>query len=144
MLAGASLPLLLLGVTDALAWGRPFGSILANLQANVVEGRSLLYGTSPAHWYGLQFLERWGAAAGVIAALSVWGARRDPLPVLIALVVVLTHSAIAHKEYRFIYPAIPLAMFSAAVGSAELCQWLAARLRRPALHAGLVAGAGVP
>jgi hypothetical protein len=142
-LAGASLPLLLLGVTDALAWGTPFGSILANFQANIFEGRSLLYGTSPAPWYGLQLLERWGVAASAIAALAVWGARRDPLPLLVALVVVLTHSAIAHKEYRFIYPAIPLAMFLAALGSAELCRWLAARLKRPALHAGLVAGAGV-
>jgi hypothetical protein len=50
-------------------------------------------------------------------------------------------AAIAHKEYRFIYPAIPLELFSAAPGSAEFCRWLAARLKRPAVHAGLVTGA---
>jgi hypothetical protein len=143
LLAGASQPLLLLGVIDALAWGTPFGSILANFQANIVEGRSLLYGTSPVDWYVLLFLERWSAAVGAIAVLSAWGARRDPLPLLVALVVVLTHSAIAHKEYRFIYPAIPLVLFSAALGSAEFCRWLAARLNRPALHAGFVAVAAV-
>jgi len=143
LLAGASLPLLILGVADAFAWGMPFGSIVSNFQANILEGRSLLYGTSPAGWYVLQFLERWCAAVAAIAALAVWGARRDPLPLLVALVVVLTHSAIAHKEYRFVYPAIPLVLLSAALGSAELCRWLAARLKRPAVHAGLVTGACV-
>jgi len=34
-------------------------------------------------------------------------------------------------------------LFCAALGSAELCRWLAARLQRPAVHAGLVTGACV-
>lgn len=143
LLAGASLPLLALALVDSLAWGTPFGSILANVQANLVEGRSVMYGTSPADWYLLQIVERWGIATGAIAVLAMWGARRDPLPVLVALVVVLTHSAIAHKEYRFIYPAIPLVLLSAALGTAEFCRWFAAWLKRPVVHAGLVAGASV-
>jgi hypothetical protein len=140
LLAGASLPLLALGLSDWIAWSVPFGSIIANFTANVLEGRSHIYGTSGGDWYALQFLQQWQSAAAVIALLALWGVRRAALPLVLALVVVLVHSAIAHKEYRFIYPAIPLVLVSAAFGSAEFCRCLAARLKRP-VHAGLVVAA---
>jgi hypothetical protein len=57
----------------------------------------------------------------LIGALALWGAVRQPLPLLVSLVIVLAHSASAHKGYRFIYPAIPLILFCASLGSAELC-----------------------
>jgi hypothetical protein len=127
LLAGASLPLVVLGLTDWATWSAPFGSIVTNFKANVVQGRSHLYGTSDTTWYVLQWLQQWGPASAVILVLAAWGARREPLPLITAAVIVLAHSAIAHKEYRFIYPAIPLVLVSAAFGSAELCRRLGAR-----------------
>ena len=127
LLAGASLPLIVLALTDWATWSVPFGSIVTNFKANIVQGRSHVYGTSDASWYVLQWLHQWGPASAVVLALAAWGARREPLPLITAAVIVLAHSAIAHKEYRFIYPAIPLALVSAAFGSAELCRRLGTR-----------------
>ena len=138
LLGGASLPLIALGLMDWATWSAPFGSIVTNFNANIVQGRSHLYGTSDASWYVLQWLHRWGPASVVILVLAAWGARREPLPLITAAVIVLAHTAFAHKEYRFIYPAIPLVLVSAAFGSAELCRRLGTRSSGH-VRAGLVA-----
>jgi hypothetical protein len=122
LIAGGAVPLALLGTVDWLTWSVPFGSIIENFRANIVEGRSHIYGTSPWYWYAAQWLSRWGAAAPLLGALAVVGARRQPLPLLVALVIVAAHSTVAHKEYRFLYPAIALLVASAAIGAAEICR----------------------
>ncbi len=135
MVAAGAVPLAVLGVVDWFAWSVPFGSIIENFHANIIEGRSHIYGTSPWDWYATQWMSRWGAAAAVLGTLALLGARRQPLPLLVALVIVVAHSAIAHKEYRFIYPAIPLLIVSAALGAAELCRMIAGQTGRPrAVH----------
>lgn len=139
LLAGMTFPLMALGLADWATWSVPFRSIIVNFEANIIDGRSQLYGVSGGDWYLWQLARQWQVAAPVVLLLAAWGARRDPLPVLTALVIVLVHSTIAHKEYRFIYPAIPLLLFSAALGSAELCRWLAATRSRAEVPAGLVA-----
>ena len=131
LLVGGAIPLAVLGVLDWLTWSVPFNSIIENFHANIIAGRSHIYGTSPWHWYAHQFLSRWGIAAVVLAGLALLGARQQPLPLLVALVIVVSHSAIAHKEYRFLYPAIPLLVLSAALGSAEACRFMAGRIARP-------------
>ena len=143
LLAGASVPLLTLGLTDWATWSVPFGSIVVNFTTNIIEGRSQFYGVSAGGWYLEQVLQRWEIAAVFVAVLAVWGARRDPLPLLAALAILLVHSVIAHKEYRFIYPAIPLVLLSAALGTADLCRWIATKLARPITHAGVVFAASV-
>ena len=100
---------LAVGVLDAVTWdGGPFHSYLTNIRFNValseVEGSS----DSPAYQY-LWWLALAGAGLG---ALCFVAALRDLrryglLLSLIALVLVL-HSAQAHKEYRFIFAIIPL------------------------------------
>jgi len=127
MLVGAAIPLLALGIADGLAWSEPFGSIVNNFRANILQGRSHVYGTSGTGWYVLQLVERWRYALPAIALLALWGARREPLPLLVAVTVVLAHSAIAHKEYRFIYPALLLIVYCASLGTAELLRWLQQR-----------------
>ena len=143
LLMGASIPLLVLGLTDWATWSVPFGSIINNFMANIVEGRSRFYGTSSPGWYAGQFVAHWGGAIAVIGPLALWGSRRQPLPLLVSLVIVLSHSAIAHKEYRFVYPAIPLILFCASLGSAELCRWLASVRRRPTVEATAAIACGV-
>ena len=123
MLVGATIPLLALGIADGLAWSEPFGSIVNNFRANILQGRSHVYGTSGTGWYVLQLFERWRYALPAIVPLALWGARREPLPLLVAVTVVLAHSAVAHKEYRFIYPALLLIVFCASQGTAELLRW---------------------
>jgi hypothetical protein len=45
----------------------------------------------------------------------------------VALLILVTHSLVAHKEYRFIYPALPMIVFLAAEGSADTCIALSRR-----------------
>ncbi len=111
LLAGASLPLLALGLADWIAWSQPFASVLNNFRANILEGRSHVYGTSGAGWYVSQLAQQWSFLFPAVLLLAAWGARREPLALITALAIVLVHSVVAHKEYRFIYPALLLVVF---------------------------------
>jgi phosphatidylinositol glycan class B len=52
------------------------------------------------------------------------------LPFAAALVIIAVHSVIAHKEYRFIYPAVVLLAVDAGIGLAQLVSWAQQRLKR--------------
>lgn len=65
----------------------------------------------------------WLGAAPFLLLLVALGARRLPALLVVAFTVIAVHSGIAHKEYRFIYPAMVLAMVLAAVGLAQLTSW---------------------
>jgi len=130
LLVGAGAACAFGGLLDAFTWGSPFHSYLRNLVENVVVGRARGFGTEPWYAYLKSLLGIWSLAFGAILALFAWGARRHPLPALTAGLVLLVHSAIAHKEYRFVYPAIVLVVLVASVASAELLQEL--KRRRPA------------
>ena len=130
LLLGGTVPLALLGAVDWATWSMPFHSVAANFRFNILQGVSHIYGTSPWYAYLAEFLARWELGVLLLAACALAGARRQPLPLLVAIVIVLSHSFIAHKEYRFVYPALPLLVLCAAIGSAELCRW-ATRLPGP-------------
>ncbi len=131
MVIGGLLPVLLLGLTDHLAWGTPFHSIWRNVQMNVLEGVSLEYGVHSRAWYIYQTLSDWGAGAIFVGALFLLGMRAAPLPALVAAIVVLSHSALAHKESSFIYAALPAALSVAGIGAARLVLLLERRLAPP-------------
>ena len=60
----------------------------------------------------------WGLFSIVIVLCALAGAVRLPLLLWVAAVIFVVHSAISHKEYRYISPALPLIMTLAGVGSA--------------------------
>ena len=124
---GAGAAFALGGIVDAFTWGVPFHSYVRNPFENLVLARSLVYGTGPFYAYLRSFLRVWTFSFGAILALFIWGARRHPLPALLAGVALLVHSAIPHKEYRFVYPVIVLVVWVAAVASAELAEDLRRR-----------------
>ena len=123
------------GVFDAITWdGGLFHSWITNLRFNFALSEVRGASDSPA-WRYLWQLALAGAGLGL---LCVAAALRDPrryglLLLLIALVLVL-HSAQAHKEYRFIFVVIPLWLL---VGAGVV-----ARLATPAAPG--AAGAGRP
>ena len=127
LLLGAGASFALGGLVDALTWGVPFHSYVRNPIENLLVGHSLLYGTEPFYGYLKSLLRVWTFGFAPILALFVWGARRHPLPALIAGVALLVHSAIPHKEYRFMVPVIALVVLVAAVASAELLEALCKR-----------------
>lgn len=100
---------LAVGAVDAITWGNgPFHSYLTNVRVNAALGEFAGSADSPS-W---QYL-RWLALAGAgLSALCAAAALRDLrrygfLLVLIALILV-PHTALAHKEYRFIFAIVPL------------------------------------
>ena len=129
---GMAGPLLLSGGLDWITLGTPFQSVWKNFVVNIVQNRSEAFGVSPPWWYLQAFGALWGAAAVPVAVCFVVGARRQPLFASLAAAVLLSHSAVAHKEISFVYPAVLAALFVAGVGSVALCRRLACLSRRPA------------
>ena len=124
MLAGLSPPLLLFGMVDWLTWGAPFASYWRAININIFQHKSITYGQEPALWLIVQVALHFGP----IAVLMVPGLRRAPAPALVAISVLATHSAFGHKEYRYIYPAVPLLCILLGLGIAAIF----AGIRRPA------------
>ena len=86
---------------------------------NLLEGGSAAYGAHPWHWYLTQ-----GApvVATVFLPLAVVGCVRAGVrePAVVGVWTVLGHSLVAHKEFRFLMPALPSALTAAGAGLARL------------------------
>jgi GPI mannosyltransferase 3 len=126
LVAGACIPILGLGLLDWATLGVPFKSIFINVWVNLALGVSAEAGKEPFYTLWVLPFDIWGPI-GFVAVLgsAVLGARRLPLLAAVVLTIMATHSLISHKEYRFIYPALPLVMILAGLGTGELL----ARLR---------------
>jgi len=111
---------LLAGLLDWITWGIPFHSFWQSVAINMIEGRAATFGTQPVFWYFLLYANAWPGIAIILLALILVGARRAPLLFLVPLVILVSHSLIGHKEYRFLYPGLPFLMTLASIGAAEL------------------------
>jgi GPI mannosyltransferase 3 len=126
--AGIALPILAFGMVDALTWRYPFQSYVVNFTYNIVHHRAAIdAGTRP--WYRYLF---WLILhEGPLPLLAIVGARRSPFLGWIALSILIPHSLIGHKEYRFMYPLLPIVVTLAAIGTIDVLTALNARLTRP-------------
>lgn len=118
--AAATAVVLLAGLLDWVTWGAPFYSFWQNFAINVLEGKAASFGTNPFFWYLLHYANAWPGFVAIMLGLLVLGLRRSPLLALVPLVILITHSLVDHKEYRFLYPGLPFVMTLASVGAAEL------------------------
>ena len=107
---------LLYGAVDALTWSYPFEALWRNVAANLYYGVQTLYGVMPWYWYLSTLLKYWGGLSAVMLALCLLGALRLPQPFVAGLLIAATYSIFGHKEFRFIYPAILLAIIVSGVG----------------------------
>jgi hypothetical protein len=114
--AGLFLPVVSFGLVDKITWSYPFQSFFQILWINIVEGRSKIYGVMPWYLYVLFLLVR----LGPIVFLASMGVRRSPFLGWEALIILVSHCVIGHKEGRFIYPLVPLAITLAALGVLEV------------------------
>lgn len=140
MMLGGTIMLAICGLIDALHGAVPFAWLIGNVTHNLMHGRADSYGTSPALEYLGNLVTLWSLAL-VPMVLAIWfGARHVPLLLAVALVDLLFHSLIGHKEHRFIFLSVTLLVIIAALGSADWVKALQRRLawRRRALP--LVAG----
>jgi GPI mannosyltransferase 3 len=97
------------GALDWVTLGTPFQSVWLNIWLNIAKGISSDYGTAPAGYFFIAPVLFWGLPVAILVfAQSVIGGRRFPALFAAAIAILLTQSAIAHKEWRFIFPAMPL------------------------------------
>ncbi len=138
ILAGLALPVLLSGLLDWVTWGYPFQSLALSLYYNSILGVASYFSVSPLlAYFGWQWVY-WGPFGITIAFCALYGGRRLPMLLLVAAAIFLVHSAIGHKEYRFISPALPLVMTLAGIGSVLAADWLATKVSGPAIRRALV------
>jgi len=122
--------------------GYPFASLWRYVVYNLYYGVSSTFGIEPWNYYFLGELGVWVSGCGTLLLLASLGTSRKPLLLAVAVVVLVTHSAIAHKEYRFIYPAVLLLTVLASIGLAQIAGWARDWLidRRKAKAPAIVAG----
>jgi hypothetical protein len=116
------------GGLDRVGWF--FHSYVEAVRANLFQGMASDWGTEPPGWYVQRLLEVWRYALPLIAIFVVVRARASAMWILAALAIIAVHSAIPHKEYRFVFPASASLVVVAAMGSADLLE-RTRRLVRP-------------
>ncbi|MFY8196297.1 MAG: glycosyltransferase family 39 protein, partial [Novosphingobium sp.] len=132
LLAGAACGVGFDVVANAAMGQPPLQWVYNNVFANVVAQRSHAYGVEGADWYLRVLGWEWQYIAIALVPALVFGARRYPMLLATAVAVIGVHSAISHKEYRFILLAVLLLILLAAIGSADFLDWLRARRGRVA------------
>lgn len=130
LLGGASLAVFCDVLANALMGQPPLLWIMRNVFANVVENRSHAYGLETPDWYLRVLAWQWQYIAIVLLPAIAMGAKRYPMLLFTALAVIAVHSAIGHKEYRFILLGVSLLVLIAAIGSVDLTAWWLARQGR--------------
>lgn len=133
---------LLLGLLDRLTWGGWFHSAAAYWQYNWVQGRGALFGVSPPSYYLRTLWTSMPAVAALMVPAVLLGALRAPALAATVALFLGVHSAIPHKELRFILPVLPAAMALAGVGLAVAATRVDRRLPAGlALLAAVISGA---
>ena len=137
MALGGLIPLVVFGIADRLVWGGFFHSYVAAVQANLFEGVASSFGTAPAGAYARWLIVQWRYAFPVLWALIIVRGRASAMWIVAAIVIIVVHSAIPHKEYRFVFPAFACLVIVAAMGAADLLEMARHRLA-PMMHRALV------
>jgi hypothetical protein len=122
-LVGATAILAAAGVLDTLTLGYPLAPLWRYILYNLYYGVSSTFGVEPWTYYFSGELGVWGGACATLLLLALLGSLRMPLLMVLALTIVAVHSGIAHKEYRFIYPAILQMAVLAGIGLAQMASW---------------------
>jgi hypothetical protein len=109
---------LVFGILDAVTWSFPFYSYVAYFRENILYHKAAEFSVLP--WY--YFFAALFVHAGPLALFALVGLRRSPILGWISLAVLLPHSLIAHKEFRYIYPVLPLLLPLASIGLIDSLQ----------------------
>ena len=128
LVLGGAPVLLVFGGADYLVWGSPFHSFYQAFLANVVQSKASTYGVEPDYWYIQKLYYLWAGASPLIVFLIAIRGRKSLSWIGVALSIIVSHSLIPHKEYKFIFPASAILLIVAALGSADLIGKLQAKM----------------
>jgi phosphatidylinositol glycan class B len=108
-------------VTDYCYYGRWVFVPYTFIHANLVRGVSVFYGHHPWHWYVSQGLLVVLTTFLPLTGYGIWCAKSTRRTAAYAsLWLLCIYSLLAHKEFRFIYPIVPIALVYAAYGANRL------------------------
>ncbi len=116
---GAVLGALVAGYVDYRTLAYPYASIFSYYKVNITDGFSTQFGASPWHFILLNFARVWSGALVLFLWFGVEGLRKSrPMQLVFAMALglIVAHSVVAHKEYRYVYPALPLLLIPIAAG----------------------------
>ena len=130
ILIGALSVILLAGILDWVTWGYPFESSWRYVDYNLFHGMQRDFGVNPWYQYADYLLFYWGPGIALLVLLGIVGSVYVPVLVIMAVIVALEHTFIAHKEFRFIYPAVLFGVVLAAIGAGSAVSWMARQLPR--------------
>ncbi len=104
------------GMLDWLTWGKPFHSFFVYINFNLIEGKASRWGVDAFDYY-LQTVSRsFGPALWIVLLGFVLSFARARVLPLVCIANFVIHSAIPHKEYRFLMPMMPIALGLAGGG----------------------------
>ena len=141
---GACAPVLVFGLADWIVWGVPFHAPFTAIKVNVIEDVASAFGRSPPHEYVRIIVASYGRVVLLLVGIPlVLRASAYRMWIATALVVLVSHSFIAHKEYRFIFVVTSVLAVAAAFATTDLLFEKTSAWTRPAraLCASLLAGA---
>lgn len=128
IVAGGALSLALSAAVDIAMGQAPFGWLLENFRQNLILNRSAGFGISSPLDYISMYAETWGIwLMPVLLFIAPVMARYRPL-FWMAVTNLVVHSAIGHKEFRFVLLTTAVLIILAAIGSAEWLERLQKRL----------------
>ena len=128
IILGGLIPVATFGAADSIAYGGFLHSYVENVRTNLIHGAASNWGVEPAGWYFTRLWTSWSLALPVLAALVIVRWRASAIWIATATAIVVSHSVIPHKEYRFVFPALACLVITAAMGSADLVETARRRL----------------
>jgi hypothetical protein len=135
MALGLVVAIFCVGLVDKLTLGDWFHSPLACFRANIGEGVAAKYGVYPWTRYITWGRQNLLHISPFLFPLLFLGAFRKPRLALISVCAIAGHSVISHKEYRFLWPVLPLVFLMVAHGFEMAYLWLRQGWRRQHLTA---------
>lgn len=133
LLVGGLAGLLPSVICDLAMGAVPFAWLVENIRLNFLENRAAGFSSSGPFGYAAEAWPRLALWAVPLLALAAVGARRYPALAWTAAANLVFHSAIAHKEYRFILLSVLAAVLLAAIGTVD---WVLSVERRDGAAAG--------
>ncbi|HEX8057256.1 MAG TPA: hypothetical protein VF481_11385 [Novosphingobium sp.] len=128
---------LLVGSAVDLSFGvMPFEWVFNNFSSNLLQGRSEDFGVRIPLFYPYYLITfSWQSSAWVILGFAALAMRRYPALIAAALVNVLLHSLIGHKEFRFVLLSTAIVVLFFSLGLADALRYVGDRMPARWRHA---------
>lgn len=110
----------LYGLVDLFTWGEFLHSFRVYVRFNLLEGKASSFGTQPPWFYLKALLLAEGRVVLPLAVVGALGWRRARPLWWLWLAFFAVHSALPHKELRFVYVLLPLLAALGALGLGEV------------------------